>query len=535
MIATSFYPGRIIFDHLHKTAGSSVNAWLLESLGTGCVTQNLIGTHSDLIRQYGGLYSIICAHVHFHIEQEGLDLRYQYMTCLREPIDRFISWLYFVISNDGVDTHELKQIATRFIESDGLDIDNLLFGNVHYSYVEHFCRINGTGLESDDEKIANALSVIKQYDVVGLFEEMPQFLADVASLIGLPPPQSIAKINVTKRRPQVQQIKPALYERIMMLNQLDIRLYAEVVAWKASVRRSKPAQTHPLTESKWKKYEPVRERVVNTSDIVIGKVLLQEGYNICHGQVLTFDLDFLLASEIPDLVIGIHIHDSERRLIFGTNSKLLGKANPFLPAGSYQSNYQLVADLPSGKYTAGFAFNECLPVGSERELAWRDAMCEFQVYHPVSEAFVGSSFLPAEISLCFINTTTEYLFRADDSRLFTEVGVLVDNAMVSTGNAGYLIFGPYIALVAGQYQVVIHCKVGERGLAGAGMDIVADGGNCVFARCTIDMLENDGLLLVSPIMLTKSYSDIEIRVWVTDKTDLQIMTIEIKPWQQSRT
>ncbi len=523
------FAGRIFFDHLPKTAGTSINSWLLEELGTGCVSPHVDGEHSDLIRQYGRLYSIICGHTYFPIGNKGFDCRYQYMTLLREPIDRIISWLYFVVNNYDKSHHpELRPLSKRFIESDFSNIPSLLIGNISNSYVVHFCRINGTGSESDDKKIENALAAIKQYDVVGLFEEMPQFLVDVANLIGLPPLQSIAKVNVTKQRPQVRDISPALYERIMILNQLDIRLYEEVVTWKASLRRSTLTKTLPLTESKWKKYEPVRERVFSIPDIAVDKVLLKEGYDICHGQIMTFDLDFFLAREVHDLVIGIQILDSERRLIFGTNSRLLGKANSLLPAGSYQSNYQLVADLPSGKYTAGFAFNEFLPEGLERELAWRDALCEFQVYHPVSEAFVGSFFLPTEISLCSIKTTTEYHFRADDSRLFTEVGVLVDNAMVSTGKAGYLIFGPYIALVAGQYQVVIHCKVGERGLAGACMDIVADGGNCVFARCTFDMPENDGLFLVSPILLNKFCSDLEIRVWVTDKTDLQIMAIEIK-------
>lgn len=530
MITNNIYSGRVIFDHLPKTGGQSLNAWILEELGAGCVTQSLIGNHSDLILQYGGKYSIICGHVFYHWN-EGLDCRYQYITCLREPVDRVISWIYFLINNhNNSDLPELRRIAIDFIASDVFKIPDMLIRDISNSYVEHFCRIKGTGLESDDEKIANALAAIKEYSVVGLYEDMPQFLSDVANIIGLPPRQSIAKVNVTKQRPQVQQISPTLYERIMLLNQLDIRLYEEVVAWNASVRRSKPAQTLSSIEPKWKKYEPVRERVFSTPDILVGKLLLKEGYDICHGQLMTFDLDFFLAREVHDLVVGIQIIDSERRLMFGTNSRLLGKANPFLLTGSYQSNYQLVADLPSGKYTAGFAFNECLPEGLERELAWQDAMCEFQVYHPVSEGFVGSAYLQTEISLCTIKATTEYLFRADDSRFYTQVGVLVENVMMCTGKSGYLIFGPYLPLVAGQYQVLIHCKVCERGLAGARINVVADRGSCVLADCIFGMPDKDGLYVLSPIMLTKSYSDIEIRVWVADKTDLQIMTIEIKPW-----
>ncbi|WP_262966474.1 Wzt carbohydrate-binding domain-containing protein [Methylobacter psychrophilus] len=393
------FPGRIIFDHIPKTAGQATNAWLMDKLGSGCVTTNLSGNHLDMIRQYGGLYSVICGHVHFN-DGERLDSLYQYMTCLRDPIDRVISWLYFVINNyDNLQIPELRMMVRSFLDSDGQDFSDGLIVHISNANVEHFCRINGTGLELDDEKVANALAAIKQYDVVGLYEDMPQFFAHVAALIGLPPPQEIARVNVTNQRPQVEQLSPALRERIVELNQLDLRLYAEVVAWKQSLEKNKSIQTLPLTESKWKKYELIRDRVLVTPDLVILTAELREGYDICHGQLMSFDVDFFLAREVEDLEMGIHIFDSQRQWVFGINSTLLGQSHLSIPSGSYRVSHHLVADLPAGKYTAGFAFAERLPEGGQRELAWRDVMCEFQVYHQVSKTFAGTSYLPAEISL----------------------------------------------------------------------------------------------------------------------------------------
>lgn len=46
------FAGRVIFDHLPKTAGAAVNAWLRNVLGDGCVTDNLVGYNYDLIQQY---------------------------------------------------------------------------------------------------------------------------------------------------------------------------------------------------------------------------------------------------------------------------------------------------------------------------------------------------------------------------------------------------------------------------------------------------------------------------------------------------
>ena len=102
MVSLQAFPGRVVFDHLPKTAGQAVNAWLRSSLGAACVTTTLAGDHRELITRYGGEYSLISAHVTF--SGEGLDPRYQYVTCLREPIDRAISWLFFVLNNHDTNT-----------------------------------------------------------------------------------------------------------------------------------------------------------------------------------------------------------------------------------------------------------------------------------------------------------------------------------------------------------------------------------------------------------------------------------------------
>lgn len=529
MTLAKAFPGRVIFDHLPKTAGQAINAWLVDALGTGCVTPNLIGHHGDLIRQYGGQYSVISAHVAFHAS-EGLDPRYQYMTFFREPIDRVVSWLYFLVNNhDDDQLPEMRPVAQRFIESDGDIIDASIFGSISNAYVEHFCRINGSGLESDDEKIANALAVIKQYDVVGVYQDMPRFLADVAALIGIPQPQEIARVNVTTKRPQVDRISDALRARIIELNQLDLRLYAEIVAWRASLVQSESIQRPPLNISKWQKYEaPVRDRVVTTPDISIISAVLRDGVDICHGQLMTFDVDFFLGREVQDLEMGIHIFDSDRKWAFGINSSLLGQSHRSLTHGLYRVSHHLIADLPAGKYTAGFAFAECRPEGN-RELAWYDVMCEFEVSYKMDKSFAGYSYLPAEISLSSLPMPTSYFLPADDSRLLTQVGVKEGNEIFSTGQAGFLIFGPYIPLAAGQYCVLIHCALGENEFAGARMDVAAEGGNRIITDLTLDdTIWHAGSFSI-PILLDAPCNDLEIRILVTEQSALHISAIEITP------
>lgn len=219
-----YFNGRVIFDHLPKTAGQAVNAWLLSQLGLGCVTENLIGNHRDLIRQYGGIYPVISGHIQFN--GEGLDPLYQYMTCLREPVERAISYIFFVINN-----HNRLQLGvhyedvSRFIETDGFYISEDFKGYICNPYVSHFLRVNGSEPISDDAKIKTALDVVEQYAVNGLYEDLPQFMASVARLLGLASPAGLPKVNVTKARPTIDQISPALLQRLQQLNSLDLELY----------------------------------------------------------------------------------------------------------------------------------------------------------------------------------------------------------------------------------------------------------------------------------------------------------------------
>lgn len=395
------YPGRLIFDHLPKTAGQAINAWLVSELGNGCVTTNLIGDHFDLIRKYGGQYSVISAHVHFH-DGKGLDPRYQYVTLFRDPVDRVVSWLFFVINNhDDAQLPGLRQAAVDFVADNE---ESSLKDYVSNTYVEHFCRIEGNGTEDDEQKIANAFSAIKKYDAVGLYEDMPQFLAQVAALIGLPEPKKLPNVNVTTKRPKVDELLPALRDQISAMNQLDIRLFEQVVAWKKSSEREK---SQPLTfsiQSNWAKHEKMHGRSIITPDLVFSTGSLREGTSIAPAQMMTFDIDFNLTTQVSDLEMGIHIYDDHGQWAFGTNSSLLGQSHGSIQTGHYRVSHHVIANLPAGKYTAGFAFAEKLSKGI-KELFWQDVVCEFEVLRPAGKIFAGNSYLPVGISLSRTNRT----------------------------------------------------------------------------------------------------------------------------------
>ncbi|MET3119259.1 hypothetical protein AAKU64_003498 [Undibacterium sp. GrIS 1.8] len=521
------FSGRVIFDHLGKTGGMAVTSWLKASLGSGTVTDNLMGTHSDLIRRYGGLYPIICAHINFDVE---LDPRYQYLTLLRDPIDRVSSWLFYA-DNTVPDTLELakhKKAAREFLRSDGEVLSKDIVSSISNYYVHHFSQVQKISGISIESEIECAMTVLRDYQIVGLYEQLPQFLSDLATLIGLPAVESIAPVNVTAHRLPVDRLSPVLRQRIIELNQQDLLLYSEVVEWRATVERIENSEPFSLAEQSLVKYELNKNRILTTLDVSIISAVLREGLYVQHGQGLTFDVDFLLTKEVEDLELGMHIYDSDRRWAFGINSTILKQSFKLLSSGLYRATYYLIADLPAGAYTAGFAMNEQVDDGQMQKLAWYDVMCDFQVSHLENMIGIGYSNLPTTIRLKQQQLPESFSFMADDNRLRTQIGSIVDNFICSTNRAGYLIFGPYVAIAAGQYQVNIYGKVGAAGLTGAHMDVAINKGANIIVGAAL-LGQNEESKLISIVFTLNNFcTDLEIRVWVDSESDLSISSIDIQ-------
>ena len=391
------FPGRIIFDHLPKTAGMSINKWLIDSLGE-VVTSNLIGQHSDLIREYGGLYSIISGHIHFS-SKEGLDPRYQYITCVRDPVDRTISWLYFISDNEKkIHSVGLVEQVNKFLESNGKIIPEIVANNISNSYVAHFSRILGTGLEAENKRYKNSIHAVRQYDVIGLFEDLPRFMAEIATLIGLPTPTEVPRINITDSRPNLQCINDELIENIRKINHLDIKFYNQVKKIKALDLQKKVYQKKMLSTFGWDKFKRIQNQDLIANDILIFNTTLKEGQTITQGQLINLTVDFVLYREVSYLEMGVAIIDRAGKVVYGTNNKLIGPIHRIVSPGSYGVTFNLFADLPPGVYSVNYTFIEYNSENLAIELAKVFNSVSFRIENQKSMIFEGSHDLSAKIS-----------------------------------------------------------------------------------------------------------------------------------------
>ncbi len=262
------------------------------------------------------------------------------------------------------------------------------------------------------------------------------------------------------------------------------------------------------------------------SELNLMSAKLDGDTQINNGSLLTFVIDFNLEVEISELEVGIHILDTRGRWAFGTNTTLLGKTLKNLSAGIYQERWIIIANLPEGEYTAGFAFDERFEK-STRRLAWYDRLCEFRIVLPeYSRQSVGYVDLPAAVTLQ--KSSIDMCFTSDDQRLNSIVGKRNVGGIFTTAQKGFLVFGPYVGLPSGTYKVNIHGNIGLGGLAGAWVDVVADKGQRTLLKAVLYPPELFDILSSLDVVVDHYYPDVEVRIWVEAETDLAISSITIE-------
>lgn len=376
--------GRVIFDHIPKTAGQSVNTWLRDSLGTGCVTGNLIGAHRQLIQRFGGIYSVISGHVHFN--GEDLDPRYTYITILREPIDRCISWLFYLTETpNGI----LSEEARAFISSDGQVVGSHLRETIENIYVEHFCRVQSLAKRSLQDKINDAISAMDRYDLIGLHEQMDMFVLNVADMIGISNPKPLPIKNATRQRPRADDISASMRRALIALNAGDIALYQHVQE-RIYKKRRLPDSNLPFVPYS----HPNPYRVYSNMFEILQVITPSTSIQI--GSSCIFDIDFSLPVDVDEIIVGIQIFDVDGRLAFGSNTKILGIIFGAFSRGIHRISWEIKADLPVGDYVVGFSF--VAQKGSDSiDLAWDDDLARFAIARPATSS-VGYAPLRASVN-----------------------------------------------------------------------------------------------------------------------------------------
>lgn len=121
-----------------------------------------------------------------------------------------------------------------------------------------------------------------------------------------------------------------------------------------------------------------------------------------------------------------------------------------------------------------------------------------------------------------------YTYTASNPEMRVDCGKISGREVTTTGIAGRLLFGPFIALAAGSYSIKIKGSVRNLG-AMAYVDVVAQGGTKLLGLHSIELNEDGKNIAQLEFQTSRSESDIEIRVYVAADTDLSVYEVKIIP------
>lgn len=396
---TKPFAGRIVFDHLPKTAGQAVVTWLQDALGDGVVMPYAKWmTHKNCITKYGGIYSIVGGHLSY--SGESLDARYSYVTLLREPLSRCISALTFHVNNFKPSDLPagLWQASYDFLINEG-DVGDAALKNLEVflqnGYVNHFANIATSSILSGEDALQHSIDVVKNFFLYGFYDNLPPFLNDLSGLIGGGGASKLPIVNETKKNPAIDfKITNKLLNKLRQLNSLDIRFYEALL----SIYSPKRADWHNIDalQKSYVKFESTKKSDYKTDVLKTYKVnrVEQDIYRKDDFVELSISLKFNIDVSVLQFIM--HVFDDTDVLIFqGHSDNFDFNIKPdAVNTGDYVLNIRFQPVLPDGFY-----FINIDVIANFELVLMIPRFFQFQVIRDRPPYFEGSVFLAVSSEL----------------------------------------------------------------------------------------------------------------------------------------
>jgi hypothetical protein len=424
---------KVIFDHIPKTGGTSIHSILESLVGRNKITEQIksIGYHKA--KQLLSNFNCVSGHIWFQ-PRENLKQGVFHFTVLRNPIDRIISGFFF-------QKHDLKLPQNPIVIKSQTDLENyiilddlIVLEQINNFQTHHFLQLewDGSNKLTDIEKFNFAKNALYRYDLVGVYNQLTDFVDLLCYECGWPPVKEIPYVNVTSKRPKISEVDPKIIRRLEELNQLDIALYdyatqlfnekKRQVLHECIERRHREIYNSPMPPrlqdnpsfplSQGNK-EPVDEAPIPAdfgnrqleiiSVEVKGKISL--GNTLFSGEEITVRIAFNAHIDVENLTVGLHINDRFGRLAYGTNNECLGHALCVRAGGVYFIDYRFRNDLGIGQYTLTAA----LHLGSSHLSGcfhWRDEVARFEVVGNIGYHFEGIAKLYPQLNCGVLEGTS---------------------------------------------------------------------------------------------------------------------------------
>lgn len=123
-------------------------------------------------------------------------------------------------------------------------------------------------------------------------------------------------------------------------------------------------------------------------------------------------------------------------------------------------------------------------------------------------------------------------FWGNHPKIYSEVGKRLAHSIASAGKSGYLIYGPYIALEPGKYQVTLHGRWNKSSSDTAFIECANDQGRSIVFHKKLNQISFRNGIATLSVSLLQGSTDFEVRIWIDEKTEIEISMIEIKGFEE---
>lgn len=353
------------FDHLPKTGGTTVYQMLKTALGEGSATDQIELAYREAMSRYGSKQLISC-HTTF-TEGDVFDPDRYYLTLLREPLDRALSHYWY---RRGFDyDHGWADV----IISKKHSFDQMLYSTdpkvlqlVSNVQATHYAGIFIETTSDESELLDAAKRALDCFNLVGLNEDMEDFLLVFGAECGVRIGNNIPKLNVTKNRKSISDLSADAERRFKKLNAVDIELYhyaqtlfrqhrRRVLSMAASHVSEVDVDTdleadHGVPEFTFKIMPKETGGQKARIEAVIIKGHLSETERLFSGEQATIFIKYSSVVNMQAVRLRVDIHNDAGACIFGTDNILLGRSISLVAGKEYGAELIFRTDLAEGVY-----------------------------------------------------------------------------------------------------------------------------------------------------------------------------------------
>ena len=225
-----YSPGRVLFDHLPKCAGSAIDAYLGSHYPKRLVfktdpnqPRSSVAKFKELSTEERHRYRLVVG----HMAHDLVDLVHPEtttLTILREPVDRIVSHYFYVLQQEQHYLHER-------VVKDNIQLEDYatlgLSDELENWYTTHFTGLTIEQVEQDPQAaLEHAIDLIaEKYDIIGFQTNLPDVAERLQRAACFGDAFENALTNQTRKRLSLREISDQARQSIADANAVDVKLY----------------------------------------------------------------------------------------------------------------------------------------------------------------------------------------------------------------------------------------------------------------------------------------------------------------------